>query len=121
MPKPLRADLEHVPGEHREQAGRSAEQHGEQVEGDGSEHQLVPPQITRALPGSERPATGPPRSAAGCRRGSWMAQDAASGDRAGTDRVAEDRRYDAEQPAERRAEDAGKLGGQRIGRDRPRK
>ena len=39
----------------------------------------------------------------------------------GTYRVAEDRRHDAEQPADGRAEDAGHLGGQRVGRDRPRK
>ena len=56
--KPLRPDLQHVPGEHRQQAGRPAEQHREQVKGDGPEHQLVAPNVPQPFSdlGGPRPA-----------------------------------------------------------------
>ena len=41
----VRADLEHVAGEYRQEASRATQQYCEQVQRDRPEDQLVPPQV----------------------------------------------------------------------------
>ena len=116
--EPLRSDPEHVSGKDREQSSRPAEQYREQVEGDCAQHKLVFPHISQPLadlsdPRSARLEYRPcvRTNHQGTRRGGCVQPS--------THRVANDRRDDAEQSAQGWTQDAGQLGGQRVGRDRP--
>ena len=118
-PRPLRADVEDLVGEDRQQRRRAAEQHREQVERDDAEHDRVASDIGDA--GEERRQAD--RRAR--RRAAFDAhegeQDHRCEEERGADRVGDGRAEDVEKSAERRPGDGGKLGRRCGRRDRARK